>query len=173
MTYPPLATLLPLVLPLPNYKPFRYKYTSHPVLNHSSSTCLWGWNRQRVPKRRLSTLHERRGLTQKTTNYKHNVPYIFLPHLCTLVSTRLNFPLLVYPPGPPCRRFETQWPFNCSPGYDGDALFSVSERCRGTQWGRCESCFWLSLSSVAVSSSSVAQFMGRTNMLYHSAFHPN
>ena len=40
MTYPPLATLLPLVLPLPNYKPFRYKYTSHPVLNHSSSTCL-------------------------------------------------------------------------------------------------------------------------------------
>ena len=60
-----------LVLPLPNYKPFRYKYTSHQVLNHSSSTCLWGWNGQRVPKRRLSTLHGRRGLTQKTTNYSH------------------------------------------------------------------------------------------------------
>jgi hypothetical protein len=95
---------------------------------------------------------------------KHNVPYIFLPHLYTLVLQRLKFPLLVYPPSPLCRRFETQWPFICSPGYDCDTAFSVSERCRGTQWGRFESCFWLSLSSVTVSSYSVAQFKGRTNM---------
>jgi len=57
-----------LALPLPRSNPTRYKYPTQSFHWHTSFTCLWRWNRQRVPKLRQLELR-RRGITQKGTNY--------------------------------------------------------------------------------------------------------
>lgn len=120
---------------------------------------LWNWPLSAIYCRDYKFLQQYLHSRLNLRWIKHNVPYLCLPHLSTLVLQRLKFSLLVYPPGSLCRHFDTQWTFICPPGCDGDTLFSVSERCRGSQWGRCVSCFWFSLSSVTVSSFSVAQYM--------------
>ena len=51
--------------------PVSYKYTTHPIPCHISSTCLWKWNWQRVPERRLLELR-RREITQKKTYFIQN-----------------------------------------------------------------------------------------------------
>ena len=67
-TRPLPVTRLPLAPPPACQNPVRYKYTTHPIPCHTSSTCLWRWNWQRAPKRRLLALW-RRGITQKKTYY--------------------------------------------------------------------------------------------------------
>jgi len=61
--------LVGLALPLPRFNSIRYKYPTQSIHWHTSFTCLWRWNRQWVPKRRLLEL-KRRGITQKGTHYK-------------------------------------------------------------------------------------------------------
>jgi len=93
-THPVRSLSLPLAVPLSHHNPFRYKYTARPIPSHSSSTCPWRWNRQRVPKRRLLE-PRRRGITQKKTYYiflssptLHNAP-VFLNRSVLLIFSVL------------------------------------------------------------------------------------
>jgi hypothetical protein len=116
---------------------------------------VWNWPHTAIYCRdykfQQQYLHSRLHLCR----IKHNALYHCLPYLWSSPSLCIHLVLCV----------DASKLGVCSPGYDGDTLFSVSERCLGTQWGRCESSFWLSLSSVTVSSFSIAQFKGRTNVM--------
>jgi hypothetical protein len=73
-------------------KPVRYKYPTHPSPCHTSSKCLWRWNRYSVPKRRLLALR-RRGNTQKKTYY---LPLVCFLYTNIVIGATCFFPSTVW-----------------------------------------------------------------------------
>ena len=116
---------------------------------------VWNWPHTAIYCRYYKFLQQYLHSRLHLRRIQHNVPYHCLAYLWIFPSLCIRLVLCV----------DASNPGVCLPDYDGDTLFSVSVRYRGTQWGRCESSFWLSLSSVTVSSLSVAQFKGRTNVM--------
>jgi hypothetical protein len=90
-THPQPVTHLPIGSARACLNPGRYKYPAHSNPCHTSSTRLWRWNRQRVPKRRFLVLG-RQGDTQKKTHYTCN-NYCF--STATIALTSLNVKLYV------------------------------------------------------------------------------